>query len=1215
MFLKRLTVHGFKSFADKLSLHFDRGITGIVGPNGSGKSNVIDAVRWVMGEQNARNLRGEKATDIIFAGSDKRKALTIAEVALTFDNSEEDGLCPPEYKHDPEITLMRRLYADGEREYFINKKECRLKDMLHFFTVAGISGRSYSMIQQGQVDRILNAKPEDVREILEEAAGTLMFKTRKADAEKKLVETRLNLSRVQDIVMEIERQQDALKNQVEKAQAWKKISDEMRDEELKCFAHNYTFFTGRLAEIDRLRDVESVREADALGMLAQFESRAQELQSILDSADPELATLNEELSFTRESIARCEATILNARDKSSMGEKRQLDIDREIEEESAVAQNFENEMNAAQNSLTVMEAQAEKLREILSEANFNLESDDESQLVFRNRLEDMEDEIRNIHRLTDSNKLRAENFARDIEKNTKQQDFQKQKIALLVSEMTESEQKLKVASAKLNQQKSGLEKEINEKHAREKNLAESYEAIKAVNISRDQSKEAYLTNKAKLQSLESLAQGATDTGRVFSELKTKEKSDLKDLTFGLLTDYIKFTAATEELPEHMTKAFERWAERLLVKNVEAFSEIVRGQQKYQLGSLNLSILSFNFLDPATKEWSKKNKLENIENFIEVDTNIAKEVKDFLKNVFYTETLRIDEVLLRDMPRNVFLFTPQGVIVSSPSEILICSGSDQGLISRKIEVEELAVFLKESEKVLAQSQSQLDALDKSIQEDRENVARLDVILQGQNKDVLEVMAELQSFKQIFDHKKDLLTAAENFSGEIESQQNTARKSIDDLGEARNGLELELKNLEAEALELRDELARGDDKKDEQRRMNQQRETDLARADAQLHSAKEDAKRIKIQFDMIQKKLMRRYEEKQAIKADMEQVVLDAARSEADIERLLVQRDFLTAEILKKREDNAGVHEELKVIDARLRECRERRSEIQRLLSDKNLEAERLKLGIESVKIQSLEKYHVDISQHEFTIDANYPVDKQMKVVNSLRQKLEAMGPVNLMAMQEYDELATRSLFVTTQRDEINASIEVLNQAILEIEITSKDKFSIIFIKINEEFGKLFPILFPGGEAHLQLTNPEDPLNGGVEIMVRLPGKKPQNMNLFSGGEKALTAISLIFALLRTKPTPFCFLDEVDAPLDEANVGRYNRVLQALSEQFQFVVITHNRRTMEVLDTLYGVTMQEGGVSTVVGVDMKKDLPDHLKKAFKDEPTLKRTERVVEGATSV
>jgi chromosome segregation protein len=307
--------------------------------------------------------------------------------------------------------------------------------------------------------------------------------------------------------------------------------------------------------------------------------------------------------------------------------------------------------------------------------------------------------------------------------------------------------------------------------------------------------------------------------------------------------------------------------------------------------------------------------------------------------------------------------------------------------------------------------------------------------------------------------------------------------------------------------------------------------------------------------------------------------------------------------------------LRGYDNQLKDRREKLNKLQNKLNSVRIDLEKVRMAIEGIREQAAEKYHIEIAEYEFEFDPEFKAETVGRRVSRLRKQIEDMGAINMMAIEEYEQLTERKEFIEAQREEVFSSIAILEEAIEEMEETSKNKFMEIYATINLEFGNLFPILFPGGEARLELSEPDDPLNSGVEIMCRLPGKSHQRMNLFSGGEKALTAISLIFALLKTKPTPFCFLDEVDAPLDEANVGRYNKVLEALSERFQFIVITHNRRTMEVLDTLYGVTMQEPGVSKVVGVDLKKDLPDHLKKAFK-ETKKKESEddRPVAGASS-
>jgi chromosome segregation protein len=367
-----------------------------------------------------------------------------------------------------------------------------------------------------------------------------------------------------------------------------------------------------------------------------------------------------------------------------------------------------------------------------------------------------------------------------------------------------------------------------------------------------------------------------------------------------------------------------------------------------------------------------------------------------------------------------------------------------------------------------------------------------------------------------------------------------------------------------------------------------------------------------LERLQAQVTRRYQEKSRLEHDLENAKTTEATCRSEIEALYRRREQLDEKLAAERETSSELHEEQRTVESRSRGLRDDYTHFQSAKSKHSIEAERLRAALEGIIVQATEKYQVDIKSWPVPEDPDFNTEKTSREVNRIRREIEEIGPVNMVAIEEYDALSQRYTFTTTQRDEIQSSIGVIEGAIAEIDITARDRFLATYEVIHKNFSELFPILFPGGEARLELGSVEDPLNTTVEIMVRLPGKKQQRMSLFSGGEKALTAISLIFALLKTKPTPFCFLDEVDAPLDEANVGRYNAVLEALSSRFQFIVITHNRRTMEVLDQLYGVTMQEGGVSKVVGVDLKKDLPAHLQKAFKEE---KAKGRIIEGATAV
>lgn len=1211
MHLKRLTVHGFKSFADKVVLNFDKGITGIVGPNGSGKSNVIDSVRWVMGEQNAKNLRGEKAIDIIFAGSDKRKALTMAEVALTFDNTEDTGVCPPEYRHEPEITLGRRLYADGEREYFINRKPCRLKDIVQFFAVTGLGGRSYSMIQQGQVDRILNAKPEDVREILEEAAGTLVYKQRKLEAQKKLEETALNLSRVEDILREVEKQQNSLESQVEKAKLWKELSDELRELELKLFSHNFHFFKDKLAAIEEQMVAEQNKEVDNIANLSTWEARNEELQQLLAEADPELAILGEQFTVIRESIARAESLITSSLARVTNNEQRLSDIERELSEEGQHLKSLEEQVERCARELTAAEDEAASLREMIADFQNEVDSVDESANVFRSRVAEFEDEVKHLDRLLENNRLRHESIGREVEKIRASRTSQSHRIDLLESEALQALEAVAKWEEKASGQQEGLDKEIREKHEREGILAQSYTRMKEAQNVRDQGKEKYHETKARLQSLEELVAGATDVAASWATLTEKE-GDLSEVSLGLIAHHISFNDSAQELPKKVLTAFENWSERLVVTNPDRVSDLVRMCQRHNVGGMPVLLLNESKAPEQTAidTWASKYGAEPMAQFLNT-AKAAPEIRELAGRVYLLQVLQLDSATLESIPTGLIVFTPQGLLIHSAGDFFIAGSATGGILSRKAEQETLAKELKDLERTLAHSQATIDELEMRIHENRQIVGEIDTKLQGQNKEVLGVMAELQSARQTADNKKELANQARAQVGDMDSQEGQYMEELDSLFESRQSLEKERDIAMEESRQLREEFASVDERREEIMRQNQQRQLDLARAETRAQQLRENRKHSQAQLELAQNKLTRRYEEQSRLAHEIEESRAAHKRAEADIEVLLVQRDDLQEKINDKRDANASVHEELKVVDGRLRECREAQARLQKILNEKNIEGERIRLGIESFTAQALEKYQIELASMPFVKDDDFNLDKAGRQCSTLRNKIENIGPVNVMAMKEYEELTERRAFIISQRDEIHASIDVLNTAIAEIELTSKDKFGVIFEVINKNFGELFAILFPGGEASLELTNKDDPLAGGVELMVRLPGKTRKSMTLCSGGEKALTAISLIFALLKTKPTPFCFLDEVDAPLDEANVGRYNRVLEALSEQFQFVVITHNRRTMEVLDSLYGVTMQEGGVSTVVGVDMKKDLPSHLKKAFKEVKPPSQV-RSIEGA---
>tara|TARA_B100001094_G_scaffold325780_1_gene380713 strand:+ start:83 stop:3700 length:3618 start_codon:yes stop_codon:yes gene_type:complete len=1197
MKLRKLVVSGFKSFADKVTVNFDDGITGIVGPNGSGKSNVIDSVRWVMGEQNAKNLRGQVATDIIFAGSPQRKALGLAEVTLVFDNSEEDELCPIEYRHEAEIALTRRLYIDGTREYLINKKPCRLKDIVGFFAASGLSGRSYAMIQQGQVDRILNAKPEDIREILEEAAGTLIYKNRRLAAKKKLERTSENLSRIEDIVAELSVQLEALEGQVEKAKKWQKLSDDLKSQEISLFAHNHLYLENKLIEAQVVLTDQQDQEVSLMTQLGAIEANHTELQNQLIEMDPESEALQEKASTLREYIARAESTITLAMQTLEKSEERLLVIDQEAGEDKDLLNKLEVEQIAFEKELQEADEESEVLKEQIEAYQDQVDQVDESRQVFENRLTEMRDTVRNIDHLLESNTLRFEAVDRDRKRATVEIESTQNRVQSLSSDVDTSEQSMSELQEKISTHQSGLDDEVLRKQSLDQEVSAKKEELQVRVQQRDELKEKYLGLDARNTSLRELGEDSSDIRQSVKEL-TQLNPELNDRLEGVLTSFLSFNERIGSLKSAMISSFEKWAERLVFSNLDDFVVFSESALEQNIGGFSASVLSLaQTLGRGAKAWSADTKAMPLQDFLELESSLEG-LQDIVSRMYYLPEGKLSEKQISDLPAGMILFCWDGLVIKEQDEFLIGTPNHKGALSRKAEMEELAGELQIIDSDIQENQIYIDEIETDLAAIEAELADIEEKFRSNNQETLQVMGDLQSATQSMEHKQELLTEASKQYERYEEALFACNQELEELGETRNNLGKEREKIVADLENLESESDEYNEQFEEVQRLHQNRVTDLAKYEAKHQVLQDRASSGTEQVERIQVTLGRKLAEKEKIDHDKDLALENKISAEQEVEEYLAQREAVEEAIAVRREQNSGLMEDIRKAEATLKKVRDKGSKTEKAKNKSEMEIERLKIAIHGLRDQAEEKYQLKLKEHEFSQDENFDATKASRKVSSLRQSLEQMGAINMVAIEEHKKLSERYSFIGKQREEILGSIILLEDAISEIEESAKIKFLETFKVINLNFEDLFPILFPGGEAKLELESEGDPLSAGVEIMVRLPGKKRQRMNLFSGGEKALTAISLIFALLKTKPAPFCFLDEVDAPLDEANVGRYNVVLEALADRFQFVVITHNRRTMEVLDQLYGVTMQEGGVSKVVGVDMKKDIPVHLRKAFKE-----------------
>ena len=1210
MHLKKLIISGFKSFADKVVLHFDEGITGIVGPNGSGKSNVIDAVRWIMGEQNAKNLRGKIATDIIFAGSAKRPALNMAEVTLVFDNSDFSQLCPPEYRHEAEISLTRRLFKDGEREYWINKKPCRYKDILTFFATSGLGGRSYSMIQQGQVERILNAKPEDVREILEEAAGTAVFKARAQAAQKKLESTQENLSRIDDILKELERGLTSLEGQVEKAKEWKQLSTQMREKELRLFEYGYVINRDKQAILQSQIDEETDKEVEYLTQIAQLEVRQVELRSLLDEANPELEELREKITCLREQSGRAEATITASKAAIENGLKRLEEIENAVGMENSELKSAEQAAEDAEHKMSVVQSDLVALREILASFEDEVEGAKEAYDVYRGRIDDLEEEIKNIDRLLLSNATKGEGIERERKRTQQDMTECQKRLALLEQEIAKLDEQIKEKGAAAALHQEGLDKHIAQKQSREQAIQSRLKEMEGHQAARDVIKEEYLSLKARYTSLEELLSVSSDIGNNLAKLKEGHPQTAA-LIQGLLTDYIGFNKSLSELPGTTVSAFEVWAEKIVIEDFNGLSEIARWAHKLKLGTMPVMVMAHEVVvdQAAVKKWAAEFDATPMKRYLKVVKQLPF-IEKLTERIYYLPALRMSRADLAAIPGGLVVFSGQGVIISGADELCVGSRGVSGLLTKKVEMEDLAGVVKEKERHLARTQNALDHLESLQNEDRVTVREVDDILRQQNQASMEIMREYEAVSGQMQNKMQLMEDAATQYAKVEELHFSLAKELEVLGQSRIALGQDRDSVEHDLVEIKEEALSAPERNEEIQKQFHQKTVDLAKLEARSQGAMDAHIAAKNRLERVQQALNRRYDERSRVEAQIEQAKIDETQCHNEIAQYLGQKDELEKFVLAKKEQNSGTLEEIRDIESRIKSYYDKRMDAEKRVSKKGGELERLRGNVENYKQQALEKYQVDLTLYQGKCESGFSQEKAAAEIADIRLKIEKIGNVNMIAIEEYEKAFQRHEFILAQREEVVGSIALLADAISEIQETAKERFMHMFAIIDANFRELFPILFPGGEGRLQLTSESDPLNGGVDIFVRLPGKKTQHMDLFSGGEKALTAISLIFALLKTKPTPFCFLDEVDAPLDEANVGRYNNVLEALADKFQFIIITHNRRTMEVLDHWWGITMQEGGVSRVVGVDLKKDLPEHLQKSFKQEPQ----GRTLEGATA-
>jgi len=1180
----KLEMAGFKSFVDKTTITFQQGMTAVVGPNGCGKSNISDAIRWVLGEKSAKNLRGEKMEDVIFNGSDLRKPVGMAEVNLTLqDVAGSNALGFAEFK---EITITRRLYRNGDSEYLINKIPCRLKDIRDLLMDTGVGSRAYSIIEQGKVGQLVVSKPEERRYIIEEVAGITKYKARKNEALSKLTETEDNLSRVSDILHEVKRQIASVDRQAKKAERYKRLSGELKNIELKMAWDEF----GRLkvdsdeasskydsikAEEDAARNSVSAREAglsEARLTLAEKERGLMDFQREIHNLESEagrlearaelavsqlddLAVREGRLTSEREGLTK-EATELDVQSSSLKEEQQALkdELDRLTSELATLEAAFQQKANGAHQ----METRIEEERGRLFDLQAAISHEQNSLTRLNDRLTDIEARTRR---------------AADEERETQARHTEHR--------LTHDKKKLELDEARV----SGSELE-RQRQAASAALDEARLLLKKLEAELARGRDIYSQKSSRLQSLKELEEGLDGCSDGVKALMAGKKQGNLPGIHGLLADLMQVKTEHEKAVE---AALGDGLQKIIVDGhsdartaLDYLREGGRGRGAFMPVSPRRSDRDTSSFEGdggvvgiASKLVQAKSGYEAVLGALLGGTLIVKDLDAALT--------------LWGQGANEVLVTLDGEVLEPNGALSGGVATAGGILTKKREIRELT---DETERLEAENRITAERLSIVQGDLTSHEASLKRIIEAVNEKRLMIVGL----------ERDLQTAASELDRVVKKLEvigiESAQRAQED-SDVREAIALGRTTLaehedrklkkDAEISGLQEELKAAKAMMEADREALTAKKMELSALIQRHESSVRDIKRA----DMHREELGRK-----AARLDVEEKDIAARREELDSSKKDAEENInrLMRAALEKKEGLPAIQDAyqtasdaIATIEEAVKLARHVAEECSRGVSDLEIKKAELRLKLEHLEDTVARNYHMLMD--EITEDIRgMEIDKDEADMNvsELRIKLERLGPVNVGAIEEYNELMERFTFLNTQKEDLESSVKSLREAIGKINKTSEELFMDAFNSINETFKQVFVSLFGGGQAELRLALPEngDVLDAGLEIAAQPPGKKLQNLTLFSGGEKALIAAALVFACFLVKPSPFCVLDEVDAPLDESNVQRFGNMLKDFADKTQFIVVTHSRPTMELADALYGVTMHEPGISRLVSVKLKE-----------------------------
>ena len=1187
MRLKSLEIVGFKSFVDRTVVNFEEGITGVVGPNGCGKSNIVDAIRWVMGEQSAKHLRGGSMEDVIFSGSETRPTTNMAQVFLTFDNS--DGRAPAEYAGLTEIQIGRRLYRSGESEYFINKANCRLKDIIDLFLDTGVGAKAYSIVEQGMVGQVIGAKPVDRRTLIEEAAGISKFKSRKEAALRKIESTQANLLRLTDILNELSRQINSLNRQAKKAERYQRIATELKEREVSLAAYRHNELSNELGALESESRTHAEMEVSLSAELSKHEADIESQKMTIAEIERELEGIQEELYSVNQSIKLDEAAIEhNAKEIESLL-SRSAALTKELEGLTGRLNTIAERVGNANQEKVEADCALASLTEaaaLLEEEVNRLRSD---QTKMNEEAEERRRQIFSDAGLAQELKAKLDHLERRVVEITGRVARDQAEIDSTDRSRTEIAQKLKDGDSRLGGLKDLKSKLTAETTSKRDSLMKARGELAGVEQKLKELRDAQSAAQSRLESIEEMRRnldGYRD-GVKSVILRSKEATESLRGIVGTVGEII------ETDPPYETALSAVLGDRLQYVVVESHNEGVeaidylkqaaKGRSSFiplavRVGEQkSLSLQGEGIVGPLLDQIRFADDYKHIVRYLMSDVILVSDIKTALR---HWESGEISNT-----------FVTLGGEVVDPSGVItggIGGDADSSLIAQKRRIKELKEEVEARQEKLISAEAEARRLS-------DEVKRLEEEIEGLDRDAHNLEIEFVGEERDFGGLKDDITrldkehdrlvvetaALNEERQEVERERTSTTLRIEQVAFDKQKTEESLGEVMRQICSMNEELSGRD------RRLVDLK-VSLAQAEERQASVSREIERLVTSKSELLIDIGRREDE---ISSGGQRVIslnrdTDERKSAVDVAIRSIEKLTLFQQATQERYQNAT--QDVRTHELKVRESRQKREEAMSLSHELALKLtglrEKIKYLVEGIR----ERYRIEISLiDKNSVNAELDIETEEQAVLNLKEKLESIGSVNTDAIKEYEELFERYQFMSKQHADLTTSIETLKQAISKINRVSRQRFKKAFDDVDEKFQGLFPKLFQGGRARLMLTDEENLLESGVEIVAQPPGKRLQSITLLSGGEKALTAIAFIFSIFLTKPAPFCLLDEVDAPLDDANVDRFNNMIRAMTPHSQFVLITHNKRTMELADILYGVTMEEAGVSKMVSVRLNQE----------------------------